>query len=259
VNEAALHAARENKPAVTMIDFEAAIDRAIAGLEKKGRVMNPREKETVAYHEAGHALIAELRSSTDRVAKISIIPRGIGALGFTQQLPTEDRYLLKQSELLDRVDVLLGGRMAELLIFGEASTGAQNDLQRGTDLARHMVAQYGMSEALGPVVLDVRGGNSFLGESGMCLGHEYSERTARQIDAEIQRLLGDAETRVSKTLSEHRDVLELLAQLLLERETLERATLLEVLSRRTSSSSMENANVVTMTTSGAPPRLRSST
>jgi cell division protease FtsH len=154
VNEAALHAARENKAAVDMLDFDAAIDRAVVGLEKKNGVINPKEKETVAYHEAGHALIAELRATTDKVSRVSIIPRGIGALGFTQQLPTEDRYVMKRSELLDRFDVLLGGRIAEKLVYGEASTGAQDDLQRATDLVRHMITQYGMSDVLGAAVLE---------------------------------------------------------------------------------------------------------
>jgi cell division protease FtsH len=149
VNEAALLAARKGKAAVEMVDFDEAIDRIVAGLEKKTRVMNPKEKETVAYHEAGHALVAESRPRADRVAKVSIIPRGIAALGYTQQLPTEDRYLLKKAELLDRLDVLLGGRVAEELVFGDVSTGAQDDLQRATDLVRHMITRYGMSERLG--------------------------------------------------------------------------------------------------------------
>ncbi|HLF86858.1 MAG TPA: ATP-dependent zinc metalloprotease FtsH, partial [Nitrospiria bacterium] len=141
VNEAALLAARKGKDDVEMADFDEAIDRIIAGLEKKTRVMNPKEKETVAFHEAGHAIIAESRPHADRVSKISIIPRGVAGLGYTQQLPTEDRYLLKRAELLDRLDVLLGGRVAEEIIFDDVSTGAQNDLQRATDLARHMVTQ----------------------------------------------------------------------------------------------------------------------
>jgi cell division protease FtsH len=222
VNEAALHAARNDKTSVDMNDFIAALDRAIAGLEKKGRVMNPTEKRTVAYHEAGHSIIAELRATTDKVVKISIIPRGIGTLGFTQQLPTEDRYLLKRGELLDRLDVLLGGRVTEQIVFGEVSTGAQNDLQRATDLARHMVTQYGMSELLGPAVLDAQSGTPYLGEYGMATRNNYSERTAQQIDAEIRRLLRAAEARVHATLTERREHLESIAQALLERETLER-------------------------------------
>ena len=232
VNEAALHAARENKPAVAADDFDAAIDRAVAGLEKKSRVMNPKEKQTVAAHEAGHALIAELRPTTDRVSKVSIIPRGIGALGFTQQLPTEDRYLMKRSELLDRLDVLLGGRVAEQIVFGETSTGAQDDLQRATDLARHMVAQYGMGETLGPAVLDIRPA-AYLGEFSMPARREFSEETARKIDAEVQQLLREAEVRVHATLIARRKELDTLSQLLLRYETVEREALLKFLSPTT--------------------------
>ncbi|MGE0113516.1 MAG: ATP-dependent zinc metalloprotease FtsH [Steroidobacteraceae bacterium] len=229
VNEAALHAARLDKAAVDMSDFETAIDRALGGLEKKNRVMTASEKQTVACHEAGHALIAEHRASTDRVAKISIIPRGIGALGYTQQLPTEDRYLLKRSELLDRLDVLLGGRCAEMLTFGEPSTGAQNDLQRATDLARHMVTQYGMSDALGAVTLETRSGPAYLGDGLRATQHEYSELTAQHIDAEIQRLLQEAEQRVRTTLSQQRETLESLATLLLQHETVDRDMLKKLL------------------------------
>jgi cell division protease FtsH len=232
VNEAALHAAREGKAAVGMVDFDAAIDRAVVGMEKKNRVMNPKEKETVAYHEAGHALIAELRATTDKVARVSIIPRGIGALGFTQQLPTEDRYLMKRSELLDRLDVLLGGRIAEKLVYGEVSTGAQDDLQRATDLVRHMVTQYGMSDALGPAVLDVRTGQAYLGELASLSRREFSEETSRQIDAEIQRLLAEGEVRVQATLTERRQELDALASMLLRRETVERQVLVRLLAAR---------------------------
>ena len=150
VNEAALLAARKNKEAVEMDDFEEAIDRVVAGLEKRNRVMNPREKEIVAYHESGHALVAEALPTTDKVHRVSIIPRGIGALGYTMQLPTEDRYLMTKTELEDRMAVMLGGRAAEELVFQEISTGAQNDLYRATDIARSMVREYGMSEKLGP-------------------------------------------------------------------------------------------------------------
>ena len=132
-----------------MTDFDEAIDRVVAGLERKSRVINPKEKEIVAYHEAGHALVAESREHADRVAKISVIPRGVAALGYTQQQPTEDRYLMTRAELLDRLDVLLGGRVAEELIFGDISTGAQDDLQRATDMARHMVDSLRDEQALG--------------------------------------------------------------------------------------------------------------
>ncbi len=149
VNEAALRAARQDKDAIDMTDFDEAIDRIVAGLERKSRVISPREKEIVAYHEAGHALVAESRPHADRVAKVSVIPRGVAALGYTQQLPVEDRYLMTRAELADRLDVLLGGRVAEEVIFGDVSTGASDDLRRATDIARHMITQYGMSETLG--------------------------------------------------------------------------------------------------------------
>ncbi len=247
VNEAALHAARENKKAVAMSDFEAAIDRALVGLEKKNRAMSAKEKETVTCHEAGHSLIAELRDTTDRVAKVSIIPRGIGALGFTQQLPTEDRYLMKRSELLDRLDVLLGGRVAEQLVFGEVSTGAQDDLQRATDLARHMVTQYGMSETLGAVVLDMRGAAHYLGEISAPVRREFSEETARCIDTEVQQLLRDGEGRVHETLTARRKELEALMQMLLRDETVERDALLKLLD----TSKSEAQTVITTPPAGA--------
>jgi cell division protease FtsH len=229
VNEAALHAAREDKRSVEMKDFDEAIDRVIAGLEKRNRVMNPKEKETVAYHEAGHALVAECRPRADRVSKISIIPRGIGALGYTQQLPTEDRYLLKRSELLDRLDVLLGGRVAEELVFDDISTGAQDDLQRATDMARHMVTQYGMSERLGQVTFDVPRDPTYLALSEPARRDGYSEETARAIDQEIARLVKEAHERVRVTLTEKRALLDVLARHLLEHEVIDRATLDELL------------------------------
>jgi cell division protease FtsH len=191
--------------------------------------MNPKEKETVAYHEAGHALVAELRPHADRVSKISIIPRGVAALGYTQQLPTEDRYLLRKTELLDRLDVLLGGRVAEELAFGDISTGARDDLRRATDLARHMVTQYGMSEQLGLVTLDGDRPPTFLNVPLPQGPHEYSEQTARTIDDEVARLLQEAHARVVKTLSANRPTLDRLAKLLLEREVVDRTALDRVL------------------------------
>ncbi|HUN25769.1 MAG TPA: ATP-dependent zinc metalloprotease FtsH [Steroidobacteraceae bacterium] len=247
VNEAALRAARLDKPAVDMRDFEEAIDRVVAGLEKRNRVMNPLEKETVAYHEAGHALLAESRPHADRVAKISIIPRGIAALGFTQQLPTEDRYLLKRTELLDRLDVLLGGRVAEELVYGDTSTGAQDDLQRATDMARHMVTQYGMSERLGQVTFDAPRQGVFLNvpqappqQAG------YSEETARLIDEEIARLMSEAHARVKRTLSEKRALLDELAHLLLAHEVVDRGMLDELLARSAGSAPSALAPAATL-------------
>jgi cell division protease FtsH len=224
VNEAALLAARRGKDRVDSADFDEAVDRVIAGLEKRSRLINPIEKETVAWHEAGHALVAEFRPHADRVGKVSIIPRGIAALGYTQQLPTEDRYLLKKSELLDRIDVYLGGRVAEELAFGDVSTGAQNDLQMATDLARHMVTQYGMSEQLGLASFEqAPSGVLYAAPPGQ--RREYSERTARMIDADIARLLDDAHERVRATLRERRKLLDALAHALLEKETVDREAL----------------------------------
>ncbi|AOI91918.1 ATP-dependent zinc metalloprotease FtsH [Burkholderia pseudomultivorans] len=221
VNEAALHAAELGKPAIGMADFDEAIDRAMTGMERKSRVMNEQEKRTIAYHESGHALVAQSRAHCDPVKKVSIIPRGIAALGYTQQVPTEDRYVLRKSELLDRLDVLLGGRVAEEIAFGDVSTGAQNDLERATALARHMVMQYGMSEEVGLATLDDgarQGGAPGVWTPGD--GH-CSEHTAQLIDEEVRALLDDAHARVTATLVEHRDALERIALSLLQRESVD--------------------------------------
>ena len=225
VNEAALRAAKHNREAVAMQDFEEALDRIVAGLERKNRVINPLEKKIVAYHEAGHAIIAESRESADKVAKISIIPRGVAALGYTQQQPTEDRYLMRKTELLDRLDVLLGGRVAEELAFNDISTGAQNDLQRATDMARHMVSHYGMSDAIGLAAHEAPRAATYLGAPQLPEARSYSERTAETIDAEVSRLLQEAKARVAATLTAKRPLLEALARLLLEKEVLDRAAL----------------------------------
>ena len=224
VNEAALHAAREGKDAVDMADFDEAIDRVVVGLERKSRVISPKEKEIVAYHEAGHALVAESREHADRVAKISLIPRGVAALGYTQQKPTEDRYLMTRAELLDRLDVLLGGRVAEELVFGDISTGAQDDLQRATDMARAMVARYGMSEALGLATFEAPRQALFLSVPSMAQ-REYSEETARRMDAEIEQLLKTARERVRVTLTARRELLTSIAKLLIEKEVVSKADL----------------------------------
>ncbi|AIO46466.1 MULTISPECIES: ATP-dependent zinc metalloprotease FtsH [Burkholderia] len=221
VNEAALRAAELGKPAIAMTDFDEAIDRAMTGMERKSRVMNEQEKRTIAYHEAGHALVAQSRPHCDPVKKVSIIPRGIAALGYTQQVPTEDRYVLRRSELLDRLDVLLGGRVAEEIAFGDVSTGAQNDLERATALARHMVMQYGMSDRLGLMTLDdavSQGGVPAVWTPGD--GH-CSEHTAQLIDEEVRALLDDAHARVAATLGEHRDALERIASSLLQHESID--------------------------------------
>jgi len=228
VNEAALLAARQGKDAVEMADFDEAIERIVAGLQKKSRVMSPKEKKTVAYHESGHALVAELVPGADPVSKISIIPRGIAALGYTQQTPTEDRYLMTRSELLARVYVLLGGRVAEEMVFDDVSTGAQNDLQRATEIARTMVTQFGMSDRLGLVSLEGPRTPLFL-PVPMQSAKEYSDDTARVIDAEVKRILTDAHEKVRETLAAHRSALEELAQLLLKKEVVERPELQAIL------------------------------
>jgi cell division protease FtsH len=204
-----------------MEEFEEAIDRVIGGLEKKKRVMNIKEKEIVAYHETGHALMAELLETADQVHKISIIPRGISALGYTMQLPTEDRYLMTKKELNDRLGVLLGGRVAEEIVFGEISTGAHNDLYRATDIAKSMVKQYGMSEKLGYVTYEGERKPLFLDVNPSFGTKDYSEETAREIDTEVKKIIDETYLRVKELLSEKRDLLEKVAQTLLEKETID--------------------------------------
>jgi cell division protease FtsH len=232
INEAALLAARNNKEIVELADFDEAIDRVVAGLQKKSRVMNAQEKEIVAFHESGHAIVAESVEHADPVHKISIIPRGIAALGYTQQLPTEDRYLLTRSELTDRLAVLLGGRVAEELVFNEISTGAQNDLQRASDIARAMVAEYGMSDRLGLVSYERPRQAMFLPES-FSSGKNYSEAKAGQIDEEVARFIEEAHQRVRKILSERRTVLDDLARLLSRQESVQGEELRTMLSAAT--------------------------
>ncbi len=221
INEAALIAARRNREDVTMSEFQEAADRIIGGLEKRNRAMNPKEKEIVAYHESGHALVAMSLKNTDPVSKISIIPRGIAALGYTQQLPTEDRYLMTRGELLARLKVLLGGRVSEEIVFGDISTGAQNDLQRATDIARRMIMEYGMSEKLGPLtyVRESRSAHLDLGFGGR--ERDFSEKTAQQIDEEMVGMIEKTHEAVHKILTEQRQMLEKLARILLERETID--------------------------------------
>ncbi len=222
LNEGALLAGRAERDEVTMADLEEAVDRIVGGLEKKNRVINEREKNRVAFHETGHAMVAAYTPLTDKVHKISIIPRGIAALGYTEQRPTEDRYLMSRSELVGKLDVLLGGRVAEKIIFGEGSTGAANDLQRATDLARAMLTQYGMGTTLGPVTYSRRNQPVFLPQDSSYLppSQDYSEATAAGLDDELRRLLEEREERVNQVLSEHRDQLEAVAQKLLVKEVL---------------------------------------
>jgi cell division protease FtsH len=220
VNEAALLAARKDKSAVDVRDFDEAIDRLIAGLEKK-RVMSAHEREIVAYHESGHAIVASALPDQDPVHKISIVQRGFGALGYTMQLPLEDRYLMTRTSLQNQLAVLLGGRTAEEIAFGEISTGAQNDLQRATDIARAMVTQFGMSETLGPINYAPGRRPTFLDAS---LGLErgaHSEDTAQRIDVEVARIVTEAHDSARRVLTERRRTLEHVAQTLLEKEVIE--------------------------------------
>lgn len=229
INEAALLAARKNKETVGPDELDESIDRIVGGLEKKNRVMNPREKEIVAFHESGHAIVAESVTYADPVHKISIISRGIAALGYTQQRPTEDRYLMTRPELLDRLAVLLGGRVAEELVFGESSTGSQNDLQRATDIARSMITEYGMSDRLGLATYE-RPHHALFPPEGFNQTRAYSEVKSAQIDEEIARLLDEAHTRVLKILTERRKVLDELARLLSENEIVQGEELRKMLS-----------------------------
>jgi cell division protease FtsH len=204
-----------------MADFEEAIDRLLAGLKRK-RVMSAHEREIVAYHEAGHAIVASVLPDVDPVHKISIVQRGYEALGHTLQLPAEEHYLVTRHALLNQLAVLLGGRSAEEIVFQEISTGAQNDLQHATELARSMIAEYGMSEALGPVAFKGRARQRFLDVPGL-EPEPFAEDTARQIDSEIKQLLVDAHTRASDILRGRRSTLDTLARRLMEQEVVDGA------------------------------------
>jgi len=220
INEAALLAARRGKKAVGMAEMEEAIERMVAGLEKKTRVMNKQERRIVAYHELGHALVALSVPNADPVQKVSIIPRGIAALGYTLQRPTEDRYLMTKSELIDKLTTLLGGRVAEELAFDEVSTGAQNDLVKATDIARSMVKEYGMSESMGLVAFERNRQSIYLQAPQFPNAQEYSEKTSREIDAEIKKIVDEAHTRARKILTKKKTILDKVAQILLEKEVI---------------------------------------
>jgi cell division protease FtsH len=220
VNEAALLAVRGGKETVEMADFQEAVERIVAGLEKKSRVLNKLEKDIVAHHEVGHALVALSLPGTDRVHKISIVPRGIAALGYTMQLPTEDRFLMTRAELLNKIAVLLGGTIAEELIFNEISTGAQNDLHRATDIARTMVTEYGMTKKLGHMTFRPAPRPMYLPEGMPQPQGEYSEETAKAIDGEVHNIVEGQYERVKKLLEEKKEVLQKGAQLVLEREVI---------------------------------------
>ncbi len=228
INEAALLATRRNGDAVTPDDFTRAIERIVAGLEKRNRLLNENERTFVAYHEMGHALVAMALPGTDKVHKVSIIPRGIGSLGYTIQRPTEDRYIMTRDELKNKIAVLLGGRAAEKLKFDHLSTGASDDLAKATDIARSMVARYGMDEDIGYVSYD-NDRSTFLGVQGPTyLERKFSEATAEKIDAAVKSIIDKTFKFTISILTENRDVLENGAALLLKQETLDEAMLLEV-------------------------------
>ncbi len=219
VNEAALLAARRDKPAVTMLELEEAIDRVIAGPQRKSRMISDREKKVIAYHESGHTLIAKLLPGADPVHKVSIVPRG-PALGYTLQLPTEDRYLTFKGEIENRLCVLLGGRTAEELVFNEVTTGAHDDLSKATAYASKMVTEFGMSDKVGPVSLKKPEEEVFLGRD-IVRQPGYSEATAQTVDSEVQRIVRAAQTKARELLERNRHILDKLAQRLIEKEILE--------------------------------------
>jgi cell division protease FtsH len=220
VNEAALAATRRNSEFVNNDDFTTAIERIVAGLEKKSRVLSPKERKIVAYHEMGHALIGILTKSGDKVHKVSIIPRGIGSLGYTIQRPTEDRYIMTYPELINKISVLLGGRMSEMLIFNETSTGAADDLAKATDIATALVTKYGMSAAIGPIVYDEAMSPFLQNPYSRLESRSYSETTANLIDREVKKIIEDTAEKTKLLLSENRRILDKGANLLLTKETL---------------------------------------
>jgi len=228
-NEAALMAARRNANGVTFDDFEAAIERVLGGLEQRSRVMNPRERQTVAFHETGHAMVASLVPSGSPVSKISIIPRSRGALGYTMQMPKEDRYLLSVEELEDQIAIMMGGRAAEHLMLGTMSTGAVDDIERATQLAKRMVTEFGMSEKLG----SVRYAGQRLQYLGGALdeGSDIGAETKETIDAEVRRIVGEQFVRAQGLLTSHRDVLDTLATRLLQSESIDGSEVREALAR----------------------------
>jgi cell division protease FtsH len=224
VNEAALLAVRAGRKLVEQADFSEAIEKTVAGLQKKNRVIKPEERRAVAFHETGHALVAAFTPGSDPVQKISIIPRGYGALGYTLQMPVEDRYLLTEEELYGKIDVLLGGRAAEELVFGVISTGAANDLTKSTDIARKMITDYGMSSRFRNVALTSRGaGANMLGGQSQepQFQREYSEETQKYIDVEISKITETRYEKVKAMLTEHKALLFRVAELLLDKETLD--------------------------------------
>jgi len=231
INEAALLAARNGRQAVAQEDIAEAIERVVAGLEKKSRVLNEQEKKIVAYHEVGHALVGAVMPGSNKVEKISIVPRGMAALGYTLQLPTEDRFLLSESELMGQIATLLGGRSAEEVVFGSITTGASNDLQRATDLAERMVTTYGMSKVLGPLAYERGAPNNFLGGDMVNPRRMVSEQTAEAIDKEVKDIVETAHQKALDILNHNRELLETISTKLLETEVIEGELLKDLLSQ----------------------------
>ncbi|MDR1149093.1 MAG: ATP-dependent zinc metalloprotease FtsH [Spirochaetaceae bacterium] len=232
VNEAALLAVRAKRKSVEQQDFSEAIEKTVVGLQKKTRVINPEERRIVAYHETGHALVSAFTPGSDPVQKISIIPRGFGALGYTLNMPLEDRYLSTEDELLGKIDVLLGGRAAEELVFNEISTGAANDITKATDLARKMITDYGMSARFRNVALTSRGSGMFGGGGPQepVFHREYAETTQQYVDEEIARIVNDRYILAKEKLQSHRDLLDKIARLLLDKETIDEKEFKAILS-----------------------------
>jgi cell division protease FtsH len=219
VNEAALLAARQNKKSVEMPDFEYAKDKVLMGVERRSMIISEEEKRTIAYHEAGHALVADFLPGTDPVHKVTIIPRG-RALGLTQQLPTDDKYNYSKDYLVNRITILLGGRAAEEIVLQQQTTGAGDDLEKATEMARKMVCEWGMSEKLGPLTFGKNEEHIFLGRE-FARHKDYSEDTAILIDSEIRRIVTDCASKARQILEEHLERLHALARALLERESLD--------------------------------------
>jgi cell division protease FtsH len=231
VNEATLLAVRRGKDEVDTDEFKEAIERVIAGLEKKNRLINKEERKIVAYHETGHALVGLVVPGAGPVQKITIVPRGVAALGYTLNVPTEERYLMRKSELLDRIAMSLGGRVAEEIVFDDVSTGAHNDLSKATEIARTMVTQYGMDETLGHVYLESGSSSPYLNAPGLPEEKQYSEETSREIDSAVHKILDEQYARAKDIITKHRQVLEEGAELLLEKEKIEGKDLKAILDR----------------------------
>lgn len=244
INEAALLAVRRGKDKVSLSELQEAVERVIAGLEKKNRVLNKLEKERVAHHEVGHALVALAIPGSDTVQKISIIPRGVAALGYTLQLPTEDRFLMTRSELENRIAILLGGRVSEEIIYNEVSTGARDDLLKATEIAKNMIKAYGMSEKLGKVSFDGERQPLFLRTGQASSNGDYSESTAQEIDSEVRRIIEEQYTRVTKLLNAQQKILRAAAEVLLQKEVISGDELKEIAAQTDTSARVAAATAV---------------